>query len=166
MPWGLTKQVFPCWSKRVESAATIRKAGMVWYPSKVRQGWHWNQMCHLPWGSWHFFIHSVQMIYCFINCLLHCFCTIIIILICLLVTRFLFILLAFSLCWGCKHSLLCDSGEKKQHRKELIAKKRQQRMLSRGVDLGQINTVSHFFTWTELGPKMGACSVVNAAKQL
>jgi len=31
-------------------------------------------------------------------------------------------------------------GEKKQHRKELIAKKRQQRMLSRGVDLGQINT--------------------------
>ncbi|CAO2168687.1 unnamed protein product [Urochloa humidicola] len=31
-------------------------------------------------------------------------------------------------------------GEKKKHRKELIAKKRQQRMLSRGVDLGQINT--------------------------
>ncbi|KAG2577970.1 uncharacterized protein LOC120677523 isoform X2 [Panicum virgatum] len=30
-------------------------------------------------------------------------------------------------------------GEKKKHRKELIAKKRQQRMLSRGVDLGQIN---------------------------
>ncbi|WVZ93577.1 hypothetical protein U9M48_039545 [Paspalum notatum var. saurae] len=31
-------------------------------------------------------------------------------------------------------------GEKKKHRKEVIAKKRQQRMLSRGVDLGQINT--------------------------
>ncbi|ONM01142.1 G-patch domain containing protein [Zea mays] len=31
-------------------------------------------------------------------------------------------------------------GEKKQHRKELIAKKRQQRALSRGVDLGQINS--------------------------
>ncbi|KAF8701412.1 hypothetical protein HU200_033575 [Digitaria exilis] len=31
-------------------------------------------------------------------------------------------------------------GEKKKHRSELIAKKRQQRMLSRGVDLGQINT--------------------------
>jgi len=44
---------------------------------------------------------------------------------------------------GCKLSLLCDSGEKKKHRKELIAKKRQQRMLSRGVDLGQINAVSH-----------------------
>jgi hypothetical protein len=45
---------------------------------------------------------------------------------------------------GCKLNLLCDSGEKKKHRKELIAKKRQQRMLSRGVDLGQINTVSHY----------------------
>ncbi|KAJ1268299.1 hypothetical protein BS78_07G124300 [Paspalum vaginatum] len=31
-------------------------------------------------------------------------------------------------------------GEKKKHRKDVIAKKRQQRMLSRGVDLGQINT--------------------------
>jgi len=31
-------------------------------------------------------------------------------------------------------------GEKRKHRKELIAKKRQQRMLTRGVDLGQINT--------------------------
>lgn len=30
-------------------------------------------------------------------------------------------------------------GEKKKHRKDIIAKKRQQRMLSRGVDLGQIN---------------------------
>uniref|UniRef100_A0A0D9X6B0 G-patch domain-containing protein n=1 Tax=Leersia perrieri TaxID=77586 RepID=A0A0D9X6B0_9ORYZ len=31
-------------------------------------------------------------------------------------------------------------GEKKKHRKELIAKKRRQRMLGRGVDLDQINT--------------------------
>ncbi|KAG8087062.1 hypothetical protein GUJ93_ZPchr0010g7758 [Zizania palustris] len=31
-------------------------------------------------------------------------------------------------------------GEKKKHRKELIAKKRRQRMLNRGVDLDQINT--------------------------
>ncbi|KAL5229921.1 hypothetical protein ABZP36_028697 [Zizania latifolia] len=31
-------------------------------------------------------------------------------------------------------------GEKKKHRKELIAKKRHQRMLNRGVDLDQINT--------------------------
>uniref|UniRef100_A0A0E0LTC3 G-patch domain-containing protein n=1 Tax=Oryza punctata TaxID=4537 RepID=A0A0E0LTC3_ORYPU len=31
-------------------------------------------------------------------------------------------------------------GEKKKHRKELIAKKRHQRMLGRGVDLDQINT--------------------------
>ncbi|KAL5223137.1 hypothetical protein ABZP36_027850 [Zizania latifolia] len=31
-------------------------------------------------------------------------------------------------------------GEKKKHKKELIAKKRRQRMLSRGVDLHQINT--------------------------
>ncbi|CAD6244747.1 unnamed protein product [Miscanthus lutarioriparius] len=38
-------------------------------------------------------------------------------------------------------------GEKKQHRKELVAKKRQQRMLSRGVHLGQINT---FSCWQKL----------------
>ncbi|XP_073003650.1 uncharacterized protein [Typha latifolia] len=31
-------------------------------------------------------------------------------------------------------------GEKKKHRKELIAVKRQQRMINRGVDLGQINS--------------------------
>uniref|UniRef100_A0ACD5ZQ53 Uncharacterized protein n=1 Tax=Avena sativa TaxID=4498 RepID=A0ACD5ZQ53_AVESA len=34
-------------------------------------------------------------------------------------------------------------GERKKHKKELIAKKRRQRMLSRGVDLQQIDTVSH-----------------------
>jgi hypothetical protein len=38
---------------------------------------------------------------------------------------------------------ICDIGEKKKHKKELIAKKRRQRMLSRGVDLQQIDTVSH-----------------------
>lgn len=35
-------------------------------------------------------------------------------------------------------------GEKKKHRKELMAKKRRERMLNRGVDLEQVNLVSHF----------------------
>lgn len=36
-----------------------------------------------------------------------------------------------------QHSL----GGKKKHRKELIAMKRRQRMINRGVDLDQINSV-------------------------
>lgn len=35
----------------------------------------------------------------------------------------------------------CYSGEKKKHRKEMIAVKRRDRMLRRGVDLEQINSV-------------------------
>ena len=36
-------------------------------------------------------------------------------------------------------------GEKKKHRKELMARKRRERMLNRGVDLQQIDHVSRFF---------------------
>lgn len=36
-------------------------------------------------------------------------------------------------------------GEKKKHRKESIAARRRERMLRRGVDLEQINSVIEFF---------------------
>jgi len=41
-----------------------------------------------------------------------------------------------------KHFSVCQSsGEKKKFRKEMIAEKRRERMLHRGVDLEQINLV-------------------------
>lgn len=38
--------------------------------------------------------------------------------------------------------LTCHSGAKKKHRKEMIAVKRRERMLRRGVDLEDINSVN------------------------